>query len=216
MEVASSLPNLPKFGSDCQGELINFWTTIQKPLHVKNLIERITAIRQKSEEEIRALCTEWRQYGWLDPLQFYILNRASFSGTIRMGGLSPGLTRFTQKQIDSLASYPQLLKSVDFCQRIYDEIFDWYGSYPLTFMFLDPPYIDINGLYASGNIDHEVLARKTAKLKCKWVMTINDCPAVYDLYRGQNIRPLEITYGMNNCSKEGKQKRATELLISNY
>lgn len=205
-------------GADIDQELINFWTRLTSETLASAMVGQVSHVRSFSEPEIRDYCAVLKNRRMLLPDEFYILNRCSFSGTIRMGGLSPGLTRFTQKQIDTLTQYPEVLKNVEFVLAHYSITFrsPCFGRNPKGFIFVDPPYFDVNGLYSSGNIDHYELCESLLDLDCKWVMTLNDHPEVRKLYEDCNIRPLEITYGMNNCSKARKQKRATELLISNF
>lgn len=205
-------------GADIDQELINFWMWLRSETLASAMAEQVSHVRSFSESEIRGYLRRTKTRGYLHPDEFYILNRCSFSGTIRMGGLSPGLTRFTQKQIDTLTQYHELLKNVEFVLAHYSITFrsPSFGRNSKGFIFVDPPYFEIDGLYNSGNIDHYELCESLLDLDCKWVMTLNDHPEVRKLYEDCNIRNLEITYGMNNCSKAGKQKRATELLISNF
>lgn len=135
-----------------------------------------------------------------------------------MGGLSPGLTRFTEKQTASLHEYWGVLDPacVGFGWLTFDESSYLHDADPDCFYLIDPPYYGNTGLYNHGTIDHGELKAEIEKIPSKWMMTINYCPEIRELYSGCNIRPLEITYGMNNCSKEGTQKRAAELLITNY
>ena len=132
-----------------------------------------------------------------------------------MGGLGPGLTRYTFKQIESLLSYPESLSRVSITCEDYIPFLAARADKD-SFTFVDPPYYGIKGLYKHQEIDHERLAAGLRCLPGRWLLTLNDCPEVRALYAGCNVRPLALTYGMNNCSKAGKQKRATELMISNY
>lgn len=215
LALLAERPWLSFSGNDLDAELIGFWQALQNPVTAGKVVAQAALIRHRSETAIRYYCEAAREKETLSPAEYYILNRCSFSGTVRMGGLGPGLTRFTFKQIESLLNYPESLSRVSFTCEDYTSFLAARADRD-SFTFVDPPYIGIDGLYACVQINHERLA---AGLKClpgRWLLTLNDCPEVRALYAGCNVRPLALTYGMNNCSKAGKQKRATELMISNY
>lgn len=209
LKVLEKYPNIPVEANDLDSELIGFWRALQNKDAAYDLKMMATHWRNTPEEVVRETIARWKQSKHLEPYQYYIINRCSFSGTIRMGGLSPGLTRFSQKQIDLLDKYN--LGRVRFFNEAYD-----YFQLPSLFAFVDPPYYNIKKLYKHGDFDHEQLCDWLKKTGCWFLMTINDCPEIRAIFKGFDIQPLEFTYGMNNCSKEGKQKRGKELLIKNY
>lgn len=217
LEVRRQRPEAVVTVSDIDWELIQFWITLKVPQTCKEMHEMATNIRTCSEEQIRWLCNEWRaKKDALLGHQFYVLNRCSFSGTIRMGGLGPGLTRFTQKQIDSLLTFQDTLKPVQIMQASYEQLFSLTAKHTDTFFFLDPPYIMAKGLYRNGQFNHSDLAATLRELKHPFMLTLDDCSESQRLYSWAKVQPLEFTYSMNNCSLEKKQKKGKELVITNY
>ena len=128
---------------------------------------------------------------------FYVLNRASYSGTTLSGGMSPGHPRFTESSIERLRSFNVenfAVQLADFRESI--------PSHPDVFMYLDPPYANGEKLYGDrGNMhhdfDHEALAALIRNRE-RWVLSYNDCEIVRDLYAGHQLLEIEWAYGMAN------------------
>ena len=213
LEVLSSRPDIKKVvGSDSYLPLILFWWTIQDQGLCENLVEEATGIRELEQEYIVSICKAIKKVGPSTSLDFYLLNRCSFSGSTEKGGISPGLTRFTQKQIDSLLNYPKILHNVTLSYR------EWRDILPIVsegdFLFLDPPYIEVSNLYkvdSSSLQFHKTLGQDVSKLSARWMMTINDHPLARELYKDYNIDSLDMVYGMRKASK-----KVQELLIRNF
>jgi DNA adenine methylase len=151
---------------------------------------------------------------------FYYFNRVSYSGTTLAGGFSPNaaMERFTESSIDRLLPMPLALN------HAYISNFDYYSVIfaPGTevFIFLDPPYVTAKKLYGDKGklheLDHDELALRLRGCRHRFLMTLDDCPRVRELYSWAKIEPFDVQYGMDNCGKTKKCKNAKELLISNY
>ena len=87
-----------------------------------------------------------------------------------------------------------------------------------VFIYVDPPYYTTKKLYGKNgmlhSVDHHRIAEVLKETPHKFLLTYDDCPAIYDLYKWANIRPFTLQYGMANGN--GKTKDGNELLISNY
>lgn len=84
---------------------------------------------------------------------------------------------------------------------------------PFTFFYLDPPYF--NRPYYRFNFeekDYVEFAEKLAKLKGKFLLSLNDAPEMRRVFKMFEIQPLQMTYSSQR--KPGRVYR--ELLISNY
>jgi DNA adenine methylase len=84
---------------------------------------------------------------------------------------------------------------------------------PFTFFYLDPPYW--NRPYYQYNFrekDYIELADRLAKLKGKFLLSLNDEPEIRRIFAGFTIETLAMTYSSQR--KAGNQYH--ELLISNY
>ncbi|MDB9496140.1 DNA adenine methylase [Spirulina major CS-329] len=156
--------------------------------------------------------------------RFFILNRSTSGGSTESGGMTAAAycDRFTRSSVERLRNLHGLLDSVQLSNVDYSELIARPGQD--VFIFLDPPYLSAekSGLYGkSGDLhrgfDHEHLARVLYESPHRWLMTIDDCPEVRELYNWREIRTLawKKSYGMTNTG--GRQsKRGHELLIANF
>jgi DNA adenine methylase len=150
---------------------------------------------------------------YVNACMFYLINRVSFSGTSFSGGFSKSAARdrFTEKRILSLWDMPPVLKDVVItCRDAFDVVRDPGED---VFLFLDPPYVTADKLYGvKGDLhqfDHVGLAEELRKTPHKFLLTYDDCPAIRDLYKGFNLHPYSLQYGMS-------VKVGHELAITNY
>lgn len=137
---------------------------------------------------------------------FYVLNRASFSGTTLSGGMSPDHPRFTQSSIDRLKDFRVNNFEVG-CEDFKTVI----PKHENDFLYCDPPYMNGQGLYGmDGNthigFDHNALA-KLLKKRDRWILSYNDCKIVRELYKDNQILSVEWIYGMS------KDKKSNEVVI---
>jgi DNA adenine methylase len=139
---------------------------------------------------------------------FFVLNRCSFSGTTLSGGMSPDHPRFTPSAVERLRSFDVEKKNFHVENADYQ---DFIAKHDDAFLYLDPPYMNRQGLYGiKGNthktFEHRALADLLSK-RDRWLMSYNDHPDVRALYKDNEIVPIEWIYGMS------KDKRSKEILI---
>jgi DNA adenine methylase len=94
----------------------------------------------------------------------------------------------------------------------YEEILARYDR-AWTFFYLDPPYYDIR-LYRH-NLEHEdfvLMAARLKSIKGKFLLSLNDTPAVRKIFSAFHIEPIAITYSLHRNAG----KHNAELLIKNY
>ena len=131
---------------------------------------------------------------------FFVLNRASFSGTTLSGGMSPDHPRFTQSAIEQLREFNIKnfkVEKADFRESMTKHIDD--------FLYLDPPYFIEQKLYGNkgdmhNGFEHETLA-KMLKERKGWILSYNDCKEIREWYKGHHILTPEWAYGMNNSKQ---------------
>ena len=146
---------------------------------------------------------------------FYVLNRASFSGSTNSGGMSPEHPRFNQASIDRLREF-----SAPNVEVHHSDAFVFLkglmGQNPSgKVIYLDPPYMIKNNLYGNKgdmhrNFDHEKLVEVVKGLDAlgwKIVMSYNNNEDIEKWYSDFEIIPLEWKYGMNSS------KESNEILI---
>jgi DNA adenine methylase len=147
----------------------------------------------------------------LQGILFFVLNRASFSGTTLSGGCSEESVhkRFTQSSIDRLTHFKSQGVTVNWAD--FDHAID---KHPNTFMYLDPPYMIQSNLYGyRGNthkgFDHVRLYEKLKQRK-GWILSYNNCEEIIELYKDFEILYPDWSYGMS------KDKSSREILVINY
>ena len=140
---------------------------------------------------------------------FYILNRASFSGTTMSGGMSPNHPRFTLSSIERIQNFQIKNLSV--------ELADFKESIPKAkkyLLYLDPPYLIDQKLYGNNGdlhsgFDHKGLS-KLLKKRNNWILSYNDSEEIHEMYDGYSSYYPEWKYGMSN------NKKSREMLIFSH
>ena len=172
----------------------------------KNLFNQLVARRNDDLTEVQRA------------IDFFVLNRITFSGVVDSGGFSQGSFegRFTQSAIDRLTKTSALIQSIDFCCEDYQHLVKKNGED--VFLFLDPPYYTAtkSKLYGKKGIlhtqfDHEAMFETLKNSKHKWLITYDNSDFIRELYREFYQLPWQLQYGMTT-----KKTDANELLIANY
>lgn len=152
-------------------------------------------------------------------VDFYILNRITFSGVVDSGGYSQGSfeKRFTQSSIDRLVTAASIIRDVDFTCENYSYLLNKKGKN--VFLFLDPPYYTAtkSKLYGKNGIlhtqfNHEQLKKDLDKTNHKWLITYDNSSFIKDLYKDYYRQEWQLQYGMTNR----ESLPGNELLIANY
>ncbi len=155
-------------------------------------------------------------------VDFFILNRISFSGTVDSGGYSEEAfrKRFTLSSIEKLLYVSRVLKRIDIFYGDYSELMHIEGED--TVIFLDPPYYSSRNsrLYGKrGNLhtdfDHKRLRNEVVKCRHKILITYDNSPKIKRLYEGFYILEWKMKYGMTNYGRN-YLREGDELLIANY
>lgn len=156
-------------------------------------------------------------------LRFFILNRITFNGIglTRMHTSSKSYSeiafrkKFTTSVINRVPCASGLLDGVRITNSDYEELLFAPGKD--VFLFLDPPYLlqRENSLYGERGTLHkgfnyEKLSNDLRACPHRWLMTLNDCPEIRDIFSWAELEPFTFHYSMQNW-RQGK-----ELFISNY
>lgn len=83
----------------------------------------------------------------------------------------------------------------------YEEILFRYDSKD-NFFYCDPPYMTGKEYANAVGFDHVKLRDHLVRLKGRWILSYDDCPEIYALYKDFNISRVERVKGINR--KEGK------------
>ena len=214
LELALTLRGVRVWGYDNFCPLINFW---------KNILEDSRLVASKAREQYfplgkKAFYALQKHFYTLEDsvvqaAVFFVLNRASFSGTTLSGGMSPGHPRLTESSFLRLENFKNDRLSVH-CLDFEEAC----ARHPDTFLYLDPPYYleNSNNLYGNRgdmhkDFDHERLARVLHR-RTGWLLSYNDCPTIRSLYKGYKTERPRWRYGMNNY-KQSFCKKSNEISI---
>lgn len=152
-------------------------------------------------------------------IDFFILNRITFSGLLDSGGYSDKAFkgRFTQSSIDRLRLMPSLIKDFAIYNYDYEVLLNNEGDN--VFIYLDPPYYSAmkSKLYGKkGDLhtgfDHIKLRDILMDINHKWLLSYDNSDYIQNLYKDFNIREYRLHYGMSSNNSD----KSNELLISNY
>ena len=199
----------------------NFWQQVKRnPAAVADAVKNYYPL---SKDEFYAL--QQRHLHTTDPViaaaQFYVLNRASFSGSTLSGGMSPGHARFNEASITRLRDFTMDNVDVD-----NNSIFTWLRRGPLrrkhvrqdnTVIYLDPPYwINNDNLYGHKGSTHKQFDHKRLYALLNlltehgwtWILSYNNSDDVKKLYREYPYIEPQWAYGMS------KDKSAKEIIIT--
>ena len=147
--------------------------------------------------------------------RFFYLQKNSFGGLVLKQKFHYGIAQpsnYNPERIPEIIERAhQRLARVQIESLPYEQILEKYDR-PATFFYLDPPYWGPK-LYKFNftDIDFFRLAERMAKLKGKFILSLNDRPEVRETFKTFRIEREEISYTAQ--AKPGK--RYGELLITN-
>ncbi|MCW3075054.1 MAG: modification methylase [Flaviaesturariibacter sp.] len=219
------LPGKTYKASDLNYELYCFWTQLRN--NTEALVQGVQAIYDGYDAGkqlfIEIVARRNNELSELErAIDFYVLNRITFSGVVDAGGYSEASFegRFTQSSIDRLWETAPLIQPIQFFCEDYSFLINEPGQDVL--LFLDPPYYSAtkSKLYGKKGIlhtgfDHALLFQTLQASAHQWLVTYDNCAYIKNLYKDFYQVEWELQYGMtnsgNNASVLGK-----ELLIANY
>lgn len=86
---------------------------------------------------------------------------------------------------------------------------------PGTFYFCDPPYLGTAGYAEKFTLEDHIKLRDTLKnISGRFLLTINDCDEIRDLYKDFHIQETRVAYSISRESTARKEYE--ELIITNY
>jgi DNA adenine methylase len=193
--------------------LYNFWKQVKTDKHT--LCEELKKINSISKEQFisyRNTIMELNENILQQSIQYFVINRCSFSGSTLSGGFSQESSqkRFTISSINriQMLDFSNIeIYNFDF----YEFINNFYNNKSL--IFLDPPYYleKKSKLYGKNgdmheNFNHQLLY-DLLQTKTNWIITYNNCEFIRNLYRDYTIIDTNWSYGMN------ASKQSSEIII---
>ncbi len=218
-------PSARFVAGDINYDLYCFWKVLKEDKD--RLIKEIRRVKETYKDG-RALFEEImsRRGEELDESQravdFFILNRITFSGTVDCGGYSEQAfrKRFTWSSIERLELAHEVIRKVELHFGDYEELLNAGGEDVVV--FLDPPYYSAqrSKLYGKrGDLhtefDHERLLKLVKNCKHRVLITYDNSDYIRNLYKDFYMVEWELSYGMTNYKQE-RVRVGSELLIANF
>lgn len=193
--------------------LYHFWKQIKTNKDIlHDELNKITSVSKEQFANYRNTIMELNGNMLQQAMQYFIINRCSFSGATLSGGFSKeaSLKRYTPSSINKI-------KLLDFTNiDVYNFDFEYFinnFANEKTLLFLDPPYYleKQSKLYGNNgdmheNFKHDLLYN-LIKTKNNWLITYNNCEYIKNLYKDYLIIDVIWSYGMN------KSKSSSEIII---
>ena len=190
--------------------LYNFWkqVKINKSLLCNELRKKQT-ITKEEFTNYRKTILELNDNVLQQSVQYFIINRCSFSGATLSGGFSEEAStkRYTTSSIDKIEALD--FTSIDVYNFDFEHFINTFVS-DKSIIFLDPPYYLNKGSKLYGNkgdmhesFDHAKLFN-TIKTRKNWILTYNNCEFIKEMYKDFIILDVNWSYSMNS-SKESSE-----------
>jgi len=185
--------------NDIDGELVNFYRCVR--FHADVLLTELEFVLNSREEfhDFRA------QPGLTDiqrAARWFHRNKTCFGAQMGAFGSGAGGGGATNSRANRMEAIRALNLRLD---RVSIEHLDWQRCLELydrpgTFFFLDSPYTDCDaGMYATWtNTDVQRLRDAVGKLRGKWLVTLNDSPAIREIFAGCQIQSISRARGIHN------------------
>ena len=194
--------------------LYNFWKQVK--INKAILCEELREIKAVSKEQFiayRKTIMDLQANILQQAIQYFVINRCSFSGSTLSGGFSEEASRkrFTQSSINRIEALD--LTNIEIYNEDFYDFVNTYTPIEKALLFLDPPYYleSKSKLYGNNGDLHEGfnhnLLFELLTTKKNWVLTYNNCEYIRNLYKDYIILDVNWIYGMNTT------KASSEIII---
>ena len=194
--------------------LYNFWKQVK--INKAILCEELREIKAVSKEQFiayRKTIMDLQANILQQAIQYFVINRCSFSGSTLSGGFSEEASskRFTQSSINRIEALD--LTNIEIYNEDFYDFVNTYTPIEKALLFLDPPYYleSKSKLYGNNGDLHEGfnhnLLFELLTTKKNWVLTYNNCEYIRNLYKDYIILDVNWSYGMNTT------KASSEIII---
>ena len=211
-------PSRAEVINDLDGELVTFWRVIQNHLeeflrYYKYAVTSRELFELESKKNLGTLTDVQRA------VRYFYIQKLGFGG--RTSGRSFGTSTTGPARLnlitmeDSLLEIHWRLKSVTIehlpaleCIRRYDR--------QDTLFYCDPPYYNTTGYAVPfGEQDFIELRDTLAAIKGRFMVSLNDHPAVRELFKDYKFKRLTLKYSTGR-SASSRAKQRFEVLIQNF
>ena len=134
--------------------------------------------------------------------RFLYVQRLAFGGKVT--GRSFGVATTTSARFDVSKLGPALAEAHERLAGVWIECLPWETfldrwDRPGALFFLDPPYHGTEHVYGRtlfSAADHARLAERLGRLQGRFILTVNDCPAMRETFRAFAIEDASVTYSL--------------------
>lgn len=205
--------------NDISGDVATFFRVVQE--HYPYFIDmmRFRVASRAEFERLLALPPE-RLTDLQRAARFLYVQRLAFGGKVkgRGFGVDPRApARFNIAKLEPmLADIHDRLAGVVIEQLPFDRFLERYDR-PGTLFYLDPPYYGCETDYGADVFhrgDFDRLAAQLAAGRAKFILSINDHPAIRECFGRFQIRSVETTWAIG--TNETRAGKVTELIVSNF
>ncbi|WP_432786936.1 Modification methylase DpnIIA [Oligella sp. MSHR50489EDL] len=150
--------------------------------------------------------------------RFYYLQKLAFGGRITNPTLGTATASPPRLNLNSLQK--DISQAHERLKRTLIEHDDWYTvmlkyDRSHTFYYLDPPYYELTGYGVKFDFSqYKKMADFMANCKGKVLLSLNDHPAIVEVFNDFSIDRIDIAYTVGGQTNE--PRRSTELIIKNY
>lgn len=205
--------------NDLDGDLVAFYRVVQN--HLEEFLRQFKWLLSSRE-----WFEDWKRQqeaGGLTDIQraarYYYLQRLCFGGRVR--GRVFGVSQMRPPRINLLRIEEEMSEVHLRLVRVTIENLPWQEflkryDKTQTFFYLDPPYF--RAPYYMHNLqleDYGEMAEILAKIKAKFILSINDLPEIRETFKEFKLKPVSLKYSVKQDKSEGLTP-AKELLITNY
>jgi len=212
LELVWDSMGIKVIGYDLFDPVVDFWQiAIEDAKGMSIMAEQFVG---HSKAYFKTLQNTYFKHQFASALQFFILNKSSFSGLTFSGGMSLS-NPISQRNVEVLSEF-----SVNKLEVHLGHFRDTIASNTdSTLMYLDPPYYLVDKSLCYGvngdlqrNFPHDDL-RAILGSKDNWILSYNNRPEVREWYKDYLMLEAEWSYGMVST---GNYKTETELLIFSH
>ena len=201
--------------NDRNGEVANLFRILQRhyPQFMDTLRFQLTGRREfdRLKKSDPSTLTDLERAG-----RFLYLQRTAFGGKVagQNFGVDPrGSSSFNLTRIEPLlADVHERLSGVVIENLDWLAFIDRYDR-DETLFYLDPPYHGVEDDYGKGLFGREqfeIMAERLARLKGRFILSINDVPAIRETFAGFRLEPVDLRYSVSG----GRGTEARELIVS--
>ena len=199
--------------NDINSELVNLFRCVK---YHPDALEREMGLLLNSREIFN--CFKAQNLDGLTDIQraarYLYLIRASYGNKVSTYGLKP-------RRIDTSSDFRDIQKRLEKVvveNKSFDMLIRQYDNTE-TLFYCDPPYYKAESIYDTGEFifneeQHILLKDILTAIKGKFILSYNDCPFVWELYREFNVE--SISRQSNLASRYGADKVYNELIIRNF